>query len=390
LTPETETNDEPKAYTRFGQDSMKALDRELDDLLEVHSDSQKIQPGQPSGPPVLKARPPYPVRAQAQGPDLEKHIPAAPAAGTGDRPFPPNQAPESGSGSDLGLGLDDEPVRPVWPDSGPQTPQTNPIFNAAAQPESQAQIPAQIPDSLFAQTQPEPQEPDFNNPLTAVPGPESVRKDPKRPKTGPLNRKFFLIAAIIIAFLVIGLFFLSIWQKPVSQVALQSTDPTGGPNESAGLATQTPPAAAAPLGNADANNSAKLNFVQDQEIHHYRVNKNAGRILIITGRIANGDSRRHSFIRLKGSLKDSRGEVVAERQVFAGNYLTEDELTTLPMPEILARLSIKGGQDNSNVNVPPQKEVPFMLVFDRLPEDLAAYILEPVSSSPSDPGPAPG
>jgi hypothetical protein len=128
----------------------------------------------------------------------------------------------------------------------------------------------------------------------------------------------------------------------------------------------------------------KLNFVQDQESHHYRVNKLAGRVLIITGQVINGYPQRRNFIRVKGSLKDSRGEVVASRQVFAGNYLTEDDLINLPMPEILARLALKGGQDNSNVNVPPNKAVPFMLVFDRLPEDLSAYVLEPVGSSPAD------
>jgi hypothetical protein len=204
--------------------------------------------------------------------------------------------------------------------------------------------------------------------------PRNLEKDSRR------SRIFFLVAAVIIAFLVIGLLIMSIWRDPQT-VALQTSERSVPP---ARAATSAPaPGAQSP---ANLEEPLKLNFVQDQESHHYRVNKTAGRILIITGQVTNGYLDRRSFIRLKGSLKDSRGEVVAERQVYAGNYLTEEELVNLPMPEILARLALKGGQNNSNVNVPPNKAVAFMLVFDRLPEDLAAYILEPISSTPAGQG----
>jgi hypothetical protein len=188
--------------------------------------------------------------------------------------------------------------------------------------------------------------------------------------------------AVVIAFLVIGLLFLSIWRKPAS-IALQTPDLPPTPSQKQGAVTDPKTRPSPPK----EPERLLLDFVQDRESHHYRVNKSAGRVLIITGLVTNGYPHPRSFIRIKGSLRDSRDEVVAERQVFAGNYLTEDELINLPMPEILARLALKGGQDNDNVRVPPQKAIPFMLVFDRLPDDLAAYILEPVGSVPTDSSP---
>jgi hypothetical protein len=186
-----------------------------------------------------------------------------------------------------------------------------------------------------------------------------------------------LSAAVIIAFLIIGVLILSIVRKP-GEVALQTP---GRPAPAAPSAMKTPnnPTPNPP---DETTLASKINFVQDQESHHYRVNQNAGRLLIISGRVTNGYPTARSFIRIKGSLKNGAGEVVATRQVYAGNYLTEDELINLPMREILARLALKGGQDNANVNVPPNQAVGFMLVFDRLPDDLAEYILEPAGSNP--------
>jgi hypothetical protein len=131
------------------------------------------------------------------------------------------------------------------------------------------------------------------------------------------------------------------------------------------------------------NSTEHLNFSRDMTAHHYRSNSEAGNILIITGRVENHFPDRRSYIKVKAVLKDSKGTVVAERDAFAGNFLTEPELTTQPMSEILARLALRGGQNSSNINVAPGSSVPFMLVFDKLPPDLAEYVVECVSSTPA-------
>jgi hypothetical protein len=198
-----------------------------------------------------------------------------------------------------------------------------------------------------------------------------------------------LSLSILAAFLVIGILFLSI--KPdEGLVALQ---PTGseGQNLAAGSAqAENAIAENAQSGAVEAqglprddNNILNLKFLNEQQTHHYRKNDTAGTLLIITGRVSNGYPDRRSFIRVKAMLKNGVGEVVAERQSFAGNFLSEDEIKTLPIQEIQARLSLRGGLNGANQNIPPGKAIPFMIIFDRLPSDLAEYVVEPVSSSPA-------
>lgn len=112
-----------------------------------------------------------------------------------------------------------------------------------------------------------------------------------------------------------------------------------------------------------------------------RKNKLAGQILIITGRAENNYPESRSFIQIKASLKDHAGNILAERLAYCGNILTEDELVNLPINEILARLAIKAGQNNANIDVPSGQSAPFMLVFDNVPESLDSYIVEALSSS---------
>jgi hypothetical protein len=146
-------------------------------------------------------------------------------------------------------------------------------------------------------------------------------------------------------------------------------------------AARPAPAAGAGAGASEekpAMDVLNLIFLKEQNTHHYVAHPEAGQLLVIIGRIRNGFDRPISHIRVKGALKDSGGKVLAERQVFAGNYLTEEILRTLSVKEILARLSLRGGENGSNLNIQPGQDVPFMLVFDKLPPDVAEYVVEPL------------
>jgi hypothetical protein len=76
-------------------------------------------------------------------------------------------------------------------------------------------------------------------------------------------------------------------------------------------------------------------------------------------------------------------KILAERFAYAGNILSEAELTELPMKEIITRLQIKGGQDQVNVNVPSGGELSFMMVFDNIPDGTEQYRIDPVGSDPA-------
>jgi hypothetical protein len=44
-------------------------------------------------------------------------------------------------------------------------------------------------------------------------------------------------------------------------------------------------------------------------------------------------------------------------------------------------LRSRAGKGNSNRKIKPQASVPFMIVFEELPENLSEFTVEPVSSS---------
>jgi hypothetical protein len=196
------------------------------------------------------------------------------------------------------------------------------------------------------------------------------------------------------ALLTAGLYFWFSLDSSTPGVAVQSTaqgirQAQADPEPQGPLAGSAAPAGAPQVGNASLtrpevpNSTEHLTFSRDLTTHHYRSNAEAGSILIVTGRVENHFPDRRSYIKVKAVLKDTRGTVVAEREAFAGNYLTETELTTLPISEILARLALRGGQNSANINILPGSSVPFMLVFDKLPKDLAEYVVECVSSTPA-------
>ena len=163
---------------------------------------------------------------------------------------------------------------------------------------------------------------------------------------------------------------------------LMVRDPDSGFRPSAETWEPTRPAASAQLAD-DPNGAAHLVFLEGQQAHFYFKNNHAGNILILTGKVRKNYDEPRSFIRLRGYLMVADEKILAERFAYAGNVLSEAELIELPMKEILTRLQIKGGKDNVNVNVPPGGELPFMIVFDNIPDGTDQYRIDPVGSDPA-------
>ncbi len=108
----------------------------------------------------------------------------------------------------------------------------------------------------------------------------------------------------------------------------------------------------------------------------------AGNLFCIQGMIVNSYPGSRSFIRVKGSLLDERGLAVRQKLVFAGNTFTENELKEMTLEQINVGLANRTGKGNANVNVKAQATVPFMIVFEDLPENLSEFTVEAVSSAP--------
>ncbi len=65
----------------------------------------------------------------------------------------------------------------------------------------------------------------------------------------------------------------------------------------------------------------------------------------------------------------------------AGNTFTENELKDMSLEQINQGLANRTGKGNLNVNVKPQASVPFMIVFEELPDNLSEFTVEAVSSA---------
>ena len=86
-------------------------------------------------------------------------------------------------------------------------------------------------------------------------------------------------------------------------------------------------------------------------------------IFVVEGQAVNQWNETRSFLRVKGTLLDARGRQVEEKTAFCGNILGEKDLREMTRESIQKSLSSQFGVSFSNVNVPPRKSVPFMVVF---------------------------
>jgi pilus assembly protein FimV len=99
-------------------------------------------------------------------------------------------------------------------------------------------------------------------------------------------------------------------------------------------------------------------------------NQQAGRLYTIQGRVQNTYADARSYIRVTGRVFANGRKFQQAAKAYCGNLLTPEELATLSLADIQKRLSNRSGSDNSNVNVAPGKEVPFLVVFGDLPPEI--------------------
>ena len=115
------------------------------------------------------------------------------------------------------------------------------------------------------------------------------------------------------------------------------------------------------------------------------LNVKAGKLFVITGKVKNGYSDNRNFISVSGKLftKDkTKGKKVAKTEtVFCGNVISDIELSNMEYDAIKKRLLNRFGDNRSNFQVAPGKELPFMMVFSDLPENLEEFAIEAAGST---------
>jgi predicted Zn finger-like uncharacterized protein len=110
-------------------------------------------------------------------------------------------------------------------------------------------------------------------------------------------------------------------------------------------------------------------------------NPGAGRLCVVKGQVRNNYDHPRSAIRVTAKLYTKDKTLAKTTTVFAGNVLSNQELSTQELAAIAARLKNKDGANNTNVGVKPGRAIPFMAVFDNLPNNLDEYSVEVAGST---------
>ncbi len=107
----------------------------------------------------------------------------------------------------------------------------------------------------------------------------------------------------------------------------------------------------------------KLQDIRQRMVNNYIL----GPIRIVEGTAVNQADYPISRIVIKGEIVDAYSVVLGERDTYAGNVLTDEELTSLPEEAIITKLARPEGGNNANDKLMPNAMIPFMIVFVREP-----------------------
>lgn len=111
------------------------------------------------------------------------------------------------------------------------------------------------------------------------------------------------------------------------------------------------------------NQMVKLTDIRYRRIDNYSI----GKIGVLEGTAVNIADYSLSRVRIKGGIVDAYSVVLGERDSYAGNILTDEELVNLSEEEIFMNLLRPEGLNNINDRIAPGGRIPFMIVFTSEP-----------------------
>jgi hypothetical protein len=139
------------------------------------------------------------------------------------------------------------------------------------------------------------------------------------------------------------------------------------------------PGAAALWGEKPAESGAPKYDLRNV-IGYYESGSASPRILVIKGQVANLSKVEKSGIRIQATLLDNTDAVLAQQAVYAGNMLPGDAIRKGDRGTLLKTLGNRFGEGLMNMNVAPNKIIPFMVVFFDAPTTMDSYKLEAMDS----------
>ncbi|MFO7461342.1 MAG: DUF3426 domain-containing protein [Desulfatiglandales bacterium] len=111
-------------------------------------------------------------------------------------------------------------------------------------------------------------------------------------------------------------------------------------------------------------------------------NSKHGKLFVIRGTATNDFPESRRYIQLTGTLYQSGKTVVKQESVYCGNVLSDLRLADMDLAEINTVVSNRFGDRKTNFEVKPGQEIPFMIVFSDLPNNLEEFAVEVAGSDP--------
>jgi len=105
-------------------------------------------------------------------------------------------------------------------------------------------------------------------------------------------------------------------------------------------------------------------------------NSLSGQLFVIQGQIKNDYDQPRSHIKVTGKLYQKGNKMAKTATVYCGNVLSDSDLAAMDISKIRKRLLNEDGEKRINLKVKTGKMVPFMIVFDNLPNNLDEYTVE--------------
>ncbi len=112
-------------------------------------------------------------------------------------------------------------------------------------------------------------------------------------------------------------------------------------------------------------------------IGYYETNAAAGKLFVVKGQVTNEGAARKVGVRVYAALLDAQSRKLAEKTVYAGTIFAGEALRAATRAKIEAAMSNPIGGGLANMDIPPGKSVPFMVVFFDAPDGIDSYRVEP-------------
>ena len=116
-------------------------------------------------------------------------------------------------------------------------------------------------------------------------------------------------------------------------------------------------------------------------IRQYFVNNDrTGQLFVVEGQAVNNFNKPKSMIKLRASLYDREGSVLAEKDFLCGNVASLFQLQVSSEEELESTLQSRLGILTTNKHVEPGSHTPFMTVFYNPPEEMQEFGLEVIEA----------